>query len=132
MLAFIRRGDAEPLLINVPETIERHLVRCGPHCVDRRLFMSRSACRDSNAKHDLFLAGESINSLPTFTVERKNYRPIKFRQSVRPASCTLISDGQGKLACRKPAALVWPHPMRTCPNPQEPRFLLASFSAVSL
>src|SRR5579864_2732478 len=86
MLAFIRRGDTEPLLINVPEAIERHLVRRGPHCVDRRLSMSRSARRHRNAHHDLFLAGESINSLPTFTVERENYRPIEFGQSVRPAA----------------------------------------------
>jgi hypothetical protein len=72
-------------MINVPETIERHLVRRGPHGVDRRLFMSRRARRDRNAQYDLFLAGESINSRPTFTVERENYRPIKFGQSVRPA-----------------------------------------------
>src|ERR1700690_3936745 len=120
MLALIRCRDAAPFLIDAPKAIERHSVRRGPHCVDRRLFMSPSARRDSNAQDDLFLAGESINSLPTFTVERENYRPIKFGQSVRPASCTLVSDRQGELACRKPAALVRPHPMRTCPNPQEP------------
>src|SRR5438552_15410800 len=74
MLAFIRRGDAEPLMINVPETIKRHLVRRGPHGVDRRLLMPRSARRDRNTQYDLFLAGESINSLPTLTVERQNYR----------------------------------------------------------
>src|SRR5205814_1527758 len=89
MLAFIRRGDAEPLLINVPEAIERHLVRRGPHCVDRRLFMSRSARRDSNAHHDLFLAGESINSLPTFTVRTRELptnqiRAVRSTSQLRP------------------------------------------------
>src|SRR5579872_121152 len=117
MLALVRCGDTEPFLINVPEAIERHLAGRGPYRVDRRLPMSRSAHRHSNAQYDLFLARKSINSLPMFSVERESYGPVKVGQSIRPASCTLVSDGQRKSACRKPAALVWPHPMQTCPDP---------------
>ncbi len=49
LLAFVGRRHAEPSTIDIPETIERQLARRGPHGVNRRLFMSRSTRRDSDA-----------------------------------------------------------------------------------